>query len=146
MCTLCSQDVCTTAHISGACKISLQEGRYTFRHDTVLCGVIEILKSFIVNLKDAVPISAKSSIKFVGKGAKVTHKRIPSVGILHHASQWILLADLNENCCFPVHIAFTHLRPDITIFSSSLRKAIFIELACPYEENMDFWHGTKIKK
>ena len=146
MCTLCSQDVCTSAHISRACKISLQEGRYTFRHDTVLCGVIEVLKSFIANLKDAVPISAKSSIKFVRKGAKVTRKRTPSVGILHHASQWILLADRNKNCCFPVHIAFTQLRPDIRIFSSSLRKAIFIELTCRYEENMEFWHGAKIKK
>ena len=71
---------------------------------------------YCINLKDAVPISAKSSIKFVRKGAKVTRKKTPSVGILHHASQWILLADLNKNFCFPVHIAFTQLRPDITIF------------------------------
>ena len=76
----------------------------------------------------------------------MTRKRTPSVGILHHASQWILLADRNKNCCFPVHIAFTQLRPDIRIFSSSLRKAIFIELTCRYEENMEFWHGAKIKK
>ena len=75
----------------------------------------------------------------------MTRKRTASGGILHHASQRILL-DLNKNCCFPVHIAFTQLRPDITIFSSSLRKAILIELTCPYEENMEFWHGTKIKK
>ena len=75
----------------------------------------------------------------------MTRKRTASGGILHHASQWILL-DLNKNCCFPVHIAFTQLRPDVTIFSSSLRKAILIELTCPYEENMEFWDGTMIKK
>ena len=34
-CTLCSKDVCTTAHISGAWKVSLLQGRYTFRHDSL---------------------------------------------------------------------------------------------------------------
>ena len=70
----------------GACKVSLQNGSYTFRHDTVLCEVIEVLKAFILNLKDTVPISPKSSIKLVRKGIKVPHKRTPPVGILHHAS------------------------------------------------------------
>ena len=35
MCTLCNKDVRTTAHISGACKVSLQQGRYTFRQDSL---------------------------------------------------------------------------------------------------------------
>ena len=64
-------------------------------------------------------------------------KRTPPVGILHHASDWILLADLNKTYCFPAHIAFTQLRPDIAIFSNSLRKLILIELTCPCEENME---------
>ena len=129
--------VCTTAHILGACKVSLQQGTYRFRHDTVLREVIECLKIFILNIKDTVPISAMSSIKFVRKGAKVPLKRTPPFGILHHASDWILLADLNKNYCFPVHIAFTQLIPDITIFSNSLRQFILIELTYPGEENME---------
>ena len=146
ICTLCSKDVCTTAHILGACKVALQQGKYTFRHDTVLHQVMEALQTFISNIKEAVPISAKSSIMFVKKGAKVPCKRTPPVGILHYASDWVLLADLNSNYCFPVHIAFTQLRPDITIFSNSLRKVILIELICPCEENMQSWHSTKINK
>ena len=67
MCTLCSKDICTTAHISRACKVSLQQGRYKFRHDTLLQKIIEALTTFILNIKEAVPISAKSSIKFVKK-------------------------------------------------------------------------------
>ena len=63
MCTLCSKDVCTTAHILGACKVSLLQGRYTFRHDTVLRQVIAALKTFISNIKEAVPISAKTCEK-----------------------------------------------------------------------------------
>ena len=66
--------------------------------------------------------------------------------VIHHASDWILLADLNKNYCFPVHIAFTQLRSDITIFSNSLRKVILIEVTCPCEENMESWYGTKINK
>ena len=70
MCTLCSKDVCTTAHILGACKVALQQGRYTFRHDTVLHQVTEALQTFISSIKEAVPISAKSSIMFVKKRSK----------------------------------------------------------------------------
>ena len=124
MCTLCSEDVCTTAHVFGACKVPLLEGIYTFRHGNVLRQVIEILKTYVSNIKEAVPISAKSSIPFVKKGAKVTGKRAPLVGILHQASDWVLLADLNSNYCLPIRIAITLLRPDITILSNSLRKVI----------------------
>ena len=136
MCTLCSKDLCTTAHILGACNVALQQGRYTFRHDTVLYQVIEALQTFISDIKEVVPISAKSSLMFVKKRAKVPRKRTP-VAILHHASDWVLSADLTSNYCFPVHIAFTQLRPDITIFSNSLRKVILIELTYPCDENME---------
>ena len=144
--TLCCKDVCTTAHILGACKISLQQGRYMFRHDTVLHKIIESLKSFILNIKQAVPISPKPFIKFVKKGTKVPNKRTPPVGILRQASDWVFLADIDSNYRFPIHIAFTRLRPDITIFSNVLRKVILIELTCPCEENMESWHSTKINK
>ena len=73
-------------------------------------------------------------------------KRSPPIGILHHASDWVLIADLNGNYRFPVHIAFIQLKPDITIFSNNLRKVIFIELTCPCEENMESWQSTKISK
>ena len=49
MCTSCSSDVCTTAHVLGACKVSLQQGRYTFRQDTVLRENTEFFKTFILN-------------------------------------------------------------------------------------------------
>ena len=79
------------------------------------------------------------------KGTKLPRKRTPSVDILHHASDCILLADL-KTYCFPAHIVFTQLRPHITIVSNSLRKVIVIELTSPCEENMESWHGTQINK
>ena len=71
------------------------------------------------------------------------HKRTPPVGIFDHASDWVLLAHLNSNYCFPIHITFTQLRPDITIFSNALRKVILIGLTCPCEENMESRHSSK---
>ena len=32
-CILCGKHICTIAHILGACKFSLEQGRFTFRHD-----------------------------------------------------------------------------------------------------------------
>ena len=55
----------TIANILGACKVSLLQGRYVFRHDTVLHQLIQVLKTLISSIKEAIPISAKSSIKFV---------------------------------------------------------------------------------
>ena len=86
--------------------------------------VIEALKTSILNKKEAEPFRSKSLIKFVKKGTKVPCKRTPPIGILHHASDWVLLADLNSKYCFPVHIAFIQIRPNIITFSNSLRKVI----------------------
>ena len=82
--------------------------------------VIEAFKTFILNVKVVVPISAKISITFLKKGTKVSRRRIPPVGVLHHLSDWVVLEDLNSNYYLPLHIAFTQLRPDITIFVTSL--------------------------
>ena len=67
------------------------------------------------------------------------------MAFLHHASDWVLQADLDRNYCFAIHSAFTQLRPDITIFHA-LRKVTPIEVTYPCEENMESWHSTKINK
>lgn len=69
------------------------------------------------------------------KRARIPCKRTPPVGDL------VLLACLRSNYCSPLHIVFAQLKPDITLFSNSLIKVIFIELTCPSEE---FSHSTKI--
>ena len=50
-CFLCSKSICTSAHILGACKIALHQGRFSFRHDKVLCELVVILKKFISSYK-----------------------------------------------------------------------------------------------
>ena len=58
----------------------------------------------------------------------------------------MILADLDNNYSFPAHIALTQLRPDVVLFSNSLKQVILIELTSPCEENMNTWHINKLNK
>ena len=56
-CFFCNKDVCTTAHVLGACQISLSQGRFTFRHDSVLKELVETLKAFLSHQPSTPPKS-----------------------------------------------------------------------------------------
>ena len=103
------------------------------------------MKSFI---KDIRPSKSRrtNKIDFIKAGQKPpTNKQLIS-GILHLASDWILLADIDNDFIFPAQIALTQLRPDVVIFSKALKRVIIIELTCPCEENMSSWHASKLSK
>ena len=144
-CALCGKHLCTIPHILGACKFSLEQGRFTFRHDSVLNSLVSSLR---ILLKDAKPTKAKkrNAIHFIKAGKKPPKKKSNPTGILHLASDWVVISDLNANYVFPFQIALTELRPDVVLYSNSLRRVILIELTCPCEENMSSWHSTKMSK
>ena len=76
---------------------------------------------------------------FVGAGAPTRNKRTnpnrPS--LLDRASDWKLLVDFQHKpYLFPPHIIATSERPDILLYSNSLRMIIFGELTCPAEEGI----------
>ena len=146
-CFLCNKDTCTTSHILGAYKVALSQGRFTFCHDNGFRIIITNIRSSIKNIKSTVPTSNQPiKMKFVKKGTRVKNKNSSPNGILHQAPDWVLIGGLDGSFSFPPHIAFTELRPDITIFSNKLKRVILIELTCPCEENMDAWHNVKVKK
>ena len=60
---LCSKHVCTLAHILRACRVALRKGRFTFRHDAVLRGLVSSIKSFLTSYQ--VSKTKFSYIKFV---------------------------------------------------------------------------------
>ena len=79
--------------------MSLQQDRFTCRHESVLQHLVLVLKSFLKNL----PINTTkkcNTIKFVKSGTKCSKTKIASKGILHLASDWILLADMKGDFCF----------------------------------------------
>ena len=59
-CFLCRKSICTTAHILSGCKIALVQGRYTYRHDSVLKVFESALSSFLTTLE---PITVDNSLK-----------------------------------------------------------------------------------
>ena len=75
-----------------------------------------------------------------GKGKK---GRKPNFGILHKASDFVLNVDLEKQLQYPEHIAESRSRPDIVLYSNSLKLVVHIELTCPSEENIQFAHKRK---
>ena len=69
-----------------------------FRHDNVLRIIITNIRSSIKSFKSTVPTSKEPiKIKFVKRKGRtrVKHKQSPPSGILHQASDWVLLGDLD---------------------------------------------------
>ena len=128
-CFLCSKEICTTTHVLGACKVSLTQGRFTFRHDSALSELASILLSFIKALP-LIPPKRLTKLAFVKAGKSVSKSKVKPTGILHLASDWVIVSDLKNSYIFPGHIALTSLRPDIVIFSNSLKRVMLIELTC----------------
>ena len=66
---LYSKTVCTTAHIHGACKVDLQEGRFIYCHDSVLQAFLTALETFLSSY--LVRESLQQRINFVRLGKKI---------------------------------------------------------------------------
>ena len=111
-CFLCHKDVCTILHILGAFKLSLHQGRFTFRHGNVLQDLVLVLKSFLKDLPNNATKNC-NTIKIVKSGTRFSKTKNVSKGILHPASDWILLADMKGDYLFPFQLVLTELCPDI---------------------------------
>ena len=127
--SLCNEDISTVSHILAVFKVALSQGRFTFHHANIVRIIITNIRSFIKNIKSTVP-TLKQLIKrkYVKKGSRVKNKNSYPSGILHQASGWVFLGDLDGVLSFPPRIAFTELRPDITVFSNKLIRVILVEL------------------
>ena len=145
-CFLCPKKYCTTAHILGACPVALKQGRFTFRHDSVLREIVNSLRNFISKPFSLPTKRREKFIHFVKPGEYSKPKKNKPSGILHSTNDWVLVADLNNDFVFPPNISSTSARPDIVIFSKSKKHVILIELTCPCEENIEFWHTDKSTK
>ena len=65
---LCSKTVCTTAHILGDCEVALQQGRFTYHHDSVLQTFLTALQTFLSSY--SVSKSLQHHMNFVRPGTK----------------------------------------------------------------------------
>ncbi|XP_063058330.1 uncharacterized protein LOC134451862 [Engraulis encrasicolus] len=138
-CHLCSSPA-NLKHIMVGCKTSLAQGRYTWRHNQVLRCLAASLESrrMFVNSLPPLPSHPPPTGQFVREGEKQPRIRPPKTepGQLAAARDWRLLVDLEQRLCFPAEIAMTNLRPDLVLWSASVRRVYIVELTVPWEDNL----------
>ena len=152
VCPLCGHKVCSILHILSACKFALNDKRYEWRHDSVLLAMSEGIRSHIdhhnsANIKAKIPHISSS---FVRAGKKATAGNRPQTSIkslLVGASDWKLLTDYQHaHLVFPPEIIATNLRPDMVIWSPSVKTVILLELTCPAEEGIAAASSRKLAR
>jgi hypothetical protein len=153
ICGLCGAPQCTLFHILVGCEKSLIDKRYTWRHDSVLATLLQLLVPVLIRHNESSPSSARPTpIAFVTAGKKSEVKtagrnRPSAKNLLKLANDWQLLIDFD--CCrmvFPVLIVATSERPDVVVWSSSTKTVILGELTCPAEENFDKANAYKLNR
>ena len=115
-CSLCSSDRCGIRHILSGCPFSRVQGRYLYRHNSVLRVIADSIQSFIQRNK--IVTNGVKSIHFVKESGNAKEKRgrKPSFGLLHKARDFVMSVDLQSMLKYPENIALSSKRPDIIIF------------------------------
>lgn len=132
----------TLHHILSGCGTALRDHRYTWRHDSIILTLLQVIQPAILSHNAKPPsasIAPAISKSFVKAGAApIKNKRkvpIPRRSLLGTATDWKLLMDLrHDTYMFPPHIYATSERPDILLYSDAARTVIWGELTCPAEE------------
>ena len=158
-CILCGKPA-TLRHILNGCSVALRQGRFTWRHNSVLSAIEHRLTTFGEQsatqpaLQATVSTTAKGKsqfIRFVRPGETLPRSADPrrplaSQAILLQTDDWQFLFDLEEQLQFPVEIAATTLRPDVVMFSQSKKTVVILELTVPLEDNSGSAHDRKTTK
>jgi len=137
-CLVCGKPNCTAGHVTNCCSTALKQGRYSWRHDNLLCIFIPILRDLVATKNHSRPSPLSSEhIRFVPEGTPQRRKSCPApLSLLDSANDWQFQVDLKANPLIfpPVTGITTALRPDIVLWSVSTKTVIWGELSCPLEE------------
>ena len=156
-CCLCHR-MATLRHLLCACPIALQQGRYTWRHDSVLCVLQHRLKAFWSaestqrTVQAIMASKGQKLIHFVPAGQPLPPKKprirppLSSQAILLQADDWDFLFDIDGKLKFPVEVAVTSQRPDVVIYSRKTKTIIMLELTVPIEDRVHIAHDLKTSK
>ena len=127
----------TLWHVLSSCGSSLQ--MYTWRHNRVLAILAEITETQCRVANEQPTQDPKPCISFLQEGEAPPRQVSKPQGqkFLAAARDWNMDADLKEALHFPHHIVHTQERPDIVIWSDTVKRVIIVELTVPWEENME---------
>ena len=135
-CIMCGKPA-TLRHVLNGCPVALHQGRYTWRHNSVLSAIRHRLNTFWEQRSTQLAVQATVStkeraryIQFVRAGQRLPapnhitqRKPLASQAILLPANDWTFLYDLEGQLQFPIEAAVTSLRPDGCYFLVQARQS-----------------------
>eukprot|EP01116_Phalansterium_solitarium_P012518 TRINITY_DN288_c0_g1_i4.p1 TRINITY_DN288_c0_g1~~TRINITY_DN288_c0_g1_i4.p1 ORF type:complete len:1252 (-),score=337.45 TRINITY_DN288_c0_g1_i4:506-4261(-) len=150
----------TEMHVLCSCPGALTQGRYTWRHNSVLLVIksaliphLRAINTGKIRIAQAQPPlrfkSADTGAWYNGGESAPTLAPKTLRDWLALASDWQLQCDLKgdsyyyRNGMFPPEVASTGKRPDLLLLSPSEKIALCIELTVPNEENVLHAHARK---
>ena len=132
--------------------VALNQGRYTWRHDSVLCNIEPPLVN-LINRMNSRSCHRLSTLKRSFPSSFVTHGTLekttpsPCSSLLDGSCDWSIVIDYKHKpVVFPPVIFATNQRPDIVIWSESSRRVLLLELTCPAEEGIQAARDRKEAK
>ena len=143
-CILCNKRA-SLEHILSSCNVSLTQGRYRWRHDTVLGEIAKILEGAVARQKKTKPRGLQL-IRFIKEGQKPNKSVKDQTGVLATANDWQIQVDLKKRLIFPQEIYATSLRPDIVIWSCETKQIVIAELTVPWEDRAEVANERKRTK
>ena len=150
-CLVCGKPNSTAKHVTNGCSTALKQGRYTWRHDNLLCLLIPVITDLVATANRSKP-SAPERIRFLAEGVNpknLNWNNRPGIwSLLSSANDWRFLVDLKDNPLMfpPITGITTNLRPDIVIWSVAIKTIIWGELSCPLEELILEAHIRKFQR
>mgnify|MGYP003407069818 CR=1 FL=1 len=108
----------TLHHILNNCKIYLDQGRYTWRHNNVLSFISSAISSAYSSLPTIMPTILTD---------------LPTFAVTSQTT-------------IPIELIPTNLRPDLTLIWHHLKQIAIIELSIPFETNIYNRHTSKHNK
>ena len=144
-CMLCGEHG-SLNHLLSGCKIALQQGRYTWRHNKVLKEIAYWVEEKRREQTKTPSKKRRQWINFVKAGEKRKTTSQEPASYFNTADDWKLQVDLNQRVRIPVEIADTRLRPDMILVSAKTKQFGIIELTVPSETRIGISEELKRAK
>lgn len=150
----------TEMHVLSSCRAALAQGRYTWRHNSVLLVLKAALIPHLlaINAGTVRIAQAQQPLRFRSADTGAWYNGGTSAPTLAPkalrdwlalATDWQLQCDLPgdgyyyRNGMFPPEVASTGKRPDLLLLSRREKVALCIELTVPNEDNVHKAHASK---
>lgn len=144
-CYTCREEIGTARHLLVGCRVLLDKGHYSRRHDRVLQIIREAVSLAVARAQKGLTTN-KTQINFIKEGSKVKSTNKP-YSILGTAPDWIILMDTYEkHYKIPEDVGVSSSRPDIFLFSRFIKRVVLVELTVPWETNIPKDHAIKLNK